>query len=283
MQGASLRGDRLKSPALRRSPEHEHHPAGSHDLARHRGAPSSSGLPRLPQLGATAFRPVGGACRDHPFHDFHAEVSPVSPHRSPRGNRVVNYYRRGSDRRALEARDRQAGLACTDADDDGLGRAAPRSLENFTVCGPALTSRRRRGVLPSDLPSRKHVDAGIEFTFRNPSPAGREAFAGSRCGRCARRHDRGGRAVDRRRPRRVRRWRGGNQHGRRDRSRGGRGGGRRVGFGRVGRDRPRASPRPAGACNDARFAGWAHEKWTAVALPDERPPPAWPARRSRWP
>src|SRR5580658_3397226 len=50
---------------------------------------------------------------------------------------------------------------------------------NFTVCDPGLTDTWTRGVLPSDRPSRKHVDGGIELMLRNPSPPSAAAAAGA--------------------------------------------------------------------------------------------------------
>src|SRR5580700_2146463 len=43
-------------------------------------------------------------------------------------------------------------------------------LTNLTVCAPAGTETWTFGVVPSDLPSRKQVDGGIELMLRKPSP-----------------------------------------------------------------------------------------------------------------
>jgi hypothetical protein len=59
---------------------------------------------------------------------------------------------------------------------------------NFTVWEPGLTDTCTRGVLPSERPSRKHVEGGIELMFRNasaPSAAGAAGAAATGLGRGA--------------------------------------------------------------------------------------------------
>ena len=113
------------------------------------------------------------------------DVEPLAPEQDrehvAQARLVVDDEDRASAAQAVQAIAARHELYCSLAT-AGLVSPAPTVTEmvfvspwsaftNFTVCAPGLTVTCTFGVLPSDRPSRKHVDGGIELMLRNASLA----------------------------------------------------------------------------------------------------------------